>query len=186
METRRTVVLVEGESDRIALHTLAVRLGRDLAAENVEVVPMGGINNTRRFALRYGPRGLGARLTGLYDSAEEATLRHGLVTAGLDGALAPDALPDMGFHRCTADLEDELIRAVGVAATEDVIADAGEARALRLLSGMPAQRGWSREAVLRRFIGARSGRKARYARLLARAVDPGRVPHPLLALLEHV
>ena len=55
----RSVVLVEGASDRVALHTLAGRLGRDLEVEGVRVVAMGGITNTRAFATRYGPRGLG-------------------------------------------------------------------------------------------------------------------------------
>src|SRR4029453_5508453 len=38
----RAVVLVEGFSDQIAIETLAVRRGRDLAAEGVVVVPIGG------------------------------------------------------------------------------------------------------------------------------------------------
>jgi hypothetical protein len=48
---------------------------------------------------------------------------------------------------------------------------------------MPAQRNWTREAVLRRFLGVRSGRKARYAALLVDALEPGRVPKPLAAVL---
>jgi hypothetical protein len=42
------------------------------------------------------------------------------------------------------------------------------------------------EAQLRRFIGTRSGRKLRYARLLAGALDLGHVPRPLDRLLAHV
>ena len=38
----RSVVLVEGTSDGVALHTLAERLGRDLEVEGVRVVAMGG------------------------------------------------------------------------------------------------------------------------------------------------
>ena len=38
----RGVVLVEGTSDRRAVETLARRRGRDLQAEGVAVVPMGG------------------------------------------------------------------------------------------------------------------------------------------------
>jgi len=59
--TLRAVVLVEGNSDRVALHSLAQRSGRDLAAEGIEVVAMGGITNTRAFASRYGPHGLDQR-----------------------------------------------------------------------------------------------------------------------------
>jgi len=184
--TLRAVVLVEGNSDRVALHTLAGRRGRDLAAEGVEVVAMGGITNTRTFVSRYGPEGLGVPLAGLYDAAEEAKLRYGLAAAGLGATLKPDALSGLGFYKCSADLEDELIRALGVEAVEAVIEAAGEARSLRLLAGMPAQRGWTREAVLRRFLGVRAGRKARYAAMLVEALEPGRVPEPLAAVLDRV
>jgi hypothetical protein len=182
----RAVVLVEGNSDRVALHALAERRGRDLAAEGVEVVAMGGITNTRTFASRYGPRGLGVPLAGLYDAAEEATLRRGLAAAGLGTALDPDGLSALGFYKCSADLEGELIRALGVEAVEAVIEAAGEAHSLRLLAGMPAQRAWTREAVLRRFLGVRSGRKARYAALLVEAMQPDRVPEPLAGVLSRV
>ena len=184
--TLRAVVLVEGNSDRVALQTLAERRGRDLAAEGIEVVAMGGITNTRAFASRYGPHGLGLELAGLYDAAEEGKLRHGLAAAGLGAALDPDGLAGLGFHGCTADLEDELIRALGVERVEAVIEAAGETRSLRLLAGMPAQRDWTREQVLRRFLGVRSGRKARYAALLVEALDPGRAPGPLSAVLARV
>jgi hypothetical protein len=186
VETLRAVVLVEGHSDRVALHALADRHGRDLAAEGVDVVPMGGITNTRAFASHYGPRGLGVPLAGLYDAPEEATVRRGLAAAGLDASQTAGGLAALGFYRCSVDLEDELIRALGVEAVEAVIEAAGEARSLRLLAGMPAQRGWGREAVLRRFLGSRSGRKARYAQLLVDALQPGREPEPLAALLARV
>ncbi|MBM7798733.1 hypothetical protein JOE57_001654 [Microlunatus panaciterrae] len=186
MTMLRSVVLVEGNSDRVALRTLAERQGRDLADEGIEVVAMGGITNTRAFASRYGPRGLGVRLAGLYDAAEEPQLRRGLAAAGLSAALAPDGPSDLGFYGCAADLEDELIRALGVEAVEAVIEAAGEARSLRLLAGMPAQRDWPREAVLRRFLGVRSGRKARYAALLVEAMDHRHVPQPLAAVLGRV
>ncbi len=182
----RAVVLVEGESDRVALLRLAARRDRDLAAEGVEIVAMGGITNTRAFASRYGPGGLGVPISGLYDAGEEAKLRQGLAAAGLGAALAADRLSGLGFYKCSADLEEELIRALGIEAVEAVIEAAGEARSLRLLAGMPAQRDWTREAVLRRFLGVRSGRKARYAALLVEALEPGCAPEPLAAVLERV
>lgn len=183
VEILRTVVLVEGESDRTALQALAERTGLDLVAEGAEIVAMGGITNTRTFATTYGPHGLGLRLVGLYDAPEEAHLRRGLAVAGLPTALDPAGLPGLGFFTCDADLEDELIRALGVDAVEAVIEAAGEARSLRLLAGMPAQEGWARAQVLKRFVGVRSGRKARYARLLVDALDLERVPAPLSAVL---
>jgi hypothetical protein len=178
------VVLVEGESDRVALLTLAERRGRNLAADGVEVVAMGGVTNTRAFASRYGPHGFGVPLLGLYDAPDEVKVRHGLAAAGLDAALEPDGLSGLGFFRCSEDLEDELIRALGVEAVEDVIDAAGEARSLELLAGMPVQRSWSRDAVLRRFMGSKSGRKDRYAALLVEALEPDRVPAPLLGVLR--
>lgn len=186
MKSPRSVVLVEGNSDRVALLTLAERCGRDLTAEGVDVVAMGGITNTRAFATRYGPHGLGIPLAGLYDTPDEATLRRGLAAAGLTAALDPHGPADLGFFGCSVDLEDELIRALGVEAVEAVIDAAGEAQSLRLLAGMPAQRGWPRVAVLRRFLGSRSGRKARYAALFVAALEPGRTPQPLASLLARL
>lgn len=188
-----TVVLVEGESDRVALQVLAVRWGRDLAAEGIEVVAMGGITNLRAHVRRFGPHGQGRRLAGLYDAAEDSVVRRqladGLAGPGV-GAPAPaidrDRLVAAGFHRCDRDLEDELIRAAGVPTVEAVMRAAGEGRSLELLAQMPAQRGWSRERLLRRFLTSRSGRKARYAGLLVAALPDDRVPVPLRAVLARV
>jgi hypothetical protein len=186
VSTPRVVVLVEGNSDRVALHTLARRQGRDLAAEGVEVLPMNGITNTRVFASHYGPLGLGLRLAGLYDVGDERRLVRGLAAAGLPVAPGLGAAARLGFHACSADLEDELVRALGIDAVEGVIDEAGELRSLRLLAQMPAQQGWTRTQLVRRFLGSRSGRKARYARLLVEAMEPGQVPAPLAAVLAHV
>ena len=177
---------MEGNSDRAALQALAERGGRDLAAEGIEVVAMGGITNTRVFASRYGPRGLGVQPAGLYDAPEAAQLRRGLAAAGLTVALEPDGPDRLGFYGCSTDLEDELVRALGAEAVEAVIERAGETNSLRLLAGMPAQRDWTREAVLRRFLTSQSGRKARYAALLVDALEPDRVPEPLAAVLSRV
>src|SRR5689334_11399690 len=65
------VVLVEGASDQLALEAVAARLGRDLDAEGVAVVPIGGAKNIRRFLAEYGPRGRDLRLAGLCDAGEE-------------------------------------------------------------------------------------------------------------------
>ncbi len=179
-----TIVLVEGESDRLALTTLAARTGPDLAVDGVEVVVMHGITNTRTHARRLGPLGAGHALAGLYDSPAEGILRDGLAAAGVTAG--PEGLRALGFHACVVDLEDELVRAVGLDRVEAVIEAEGEGRSLRLLAGMPAQRAWSREEVLRRFLTSQSGRKARYAQALAATMDLDRAPRPLTDLLAHV
>lgn len=186
VSTWRTVVLVEGVSDRVALRTLARRRGRDLAADGVEIIAMGGITNVREFASRYGPHGLGIRLAGLYDAPEEPALRRGVIAAGLAVGPGEHGLGEAGLHRCDVDLEDELIRALGVTGVETVIEAEGETPSLQRLAQMPVQRSWTRPQVLRRFLGVRSGRKARYAALLIEALPPNQAPEPLAALLRDV
>ena len=180
------VVLVEGFSDRCALEALAARGGRDLSDEAVRVIPMGGATNIGHFLDAFGPRGLGARLAGLCDAAAEPDFRRGLERAGLAARLPRGGLERLGFFVCVADLEDELIRSLGVASVEQVIEGQGELGSLRTLQKQPAHRGGPATEQLRRFMGTRSGRKSLYARLLAEAVDPARVPRPLERLLAHV
>ncbi|WP_446220354.1 TOPRIM nucleotidyl transferase/hydrolase domain-containing protein [Micromonospora sp. IBHARD004] len=180
----RTVVLVEGASDRRALEAVARRGGRPLAG--VAIVPMGGITNIGHFLDLFGPRGLDRDLAGLYDVAEEGFVRRGLERAGLGAVLSREQLAARGFQVCVADLEDELIRALGVAAVEQVVEAAGDLRSLRLFQRQPAQQDRPLAAQLHRFIGTRSGRKARYADLLAGALPPARVPPALDRLLARL
>ena len=79
----RTVVLVEGVSDEHAVQALAERCGRDLAAEGVRVLPMGGATNIGHFLARFGPAGSDSRLAGLCDEAEAGVFRRGLQRAGI-------------------------------------------------------------------------------------------------------
>jgi hypothetical protein len=182
----RAVVLVEGPSDRVAVETLAARRGRDLEAEGVGVVAIGGAGNIRAALARFGPEGLGVRLAGLYDAGEERAFRRGLERAGLGSGLSRPEMERLGFFVCVEDLEDELIRALGAAAVEEVVAAQGELRPFRTLQKQPAQREWTTEAQLRRFLGTHKGRKAQYARALVEALDLERVPPPLDAVLAHV
>jgi hypothetical protein len=180
------VMLVEGVSDQSAIEALAARRGRDLAREGVFVVPMGGATNIGPFLGLFGPGGLCARLAGLCDEGEEREFRRGLERAGLNPGPARDDLERLGFYVCVADLEDELIRSLGAASVERLIAGQGELTPFRTFCRQPAQRSRTREQQLRRFMGTRSGRKARYGRVLAEALDPARVPRPLDRVLAHV
>jgi Overcoming lysogenization defect protein-like, TOPRIM domain len=182
----RTVVLVEGISDQIALEAIAARRGRDLAAAGIAVVPMGGARNIRRFLELFGPRGLDVRLAGLCDAREEGDFRRGLERAGLGSNLSRADMEALGFYVCVADLEDELIRCLGAAAVEQVVAAQGELGSFRTFQQQPAWRGRSPQEQLRRFIGTHSGRKIRYARLLVDALDLTIAPRPLDRLLAHI
>ncbi|HET7532953.1 MAG TPA: TOPRIM nucleotidyl transferase/hydrolase domain-containing protein [Nocardioidaceae bacterium] len=182
----RAVILVEGLSDCRALETLARRHGRDLPSEGVWVVPMGGATNVGRFLERFGPHGLDLRLAGLCDAAEQRHFLRGLERAGFGRGLTRGDMEDLGFHVCERDLEDELIRALGAPRVVQVVAEAGELRSFLALQNQPAQRGRSVEQQLHRFMGTRSGRKSRYARLLVDALAPAGAPAPLERVLEGV
>jgi hypothetical protein len=181
-----TVVLVEGSSDQVALQALAARRGRDLAAEAIAVVPMGGARNIRRFLELFGPRGLDVRLAGLCDAGEEGDFRRGLEWAGLGSNLSRADMEALGFYVCVADLEDELIRCLGAACVEQVVEAQGELGPFRTFQRQPAWHGRSRQAQLRRFIGTHSGRKIRYARLLVDALELTSVPRPLDRVVAHI
>ena len=79
-----------------------------------------------------------------------------------------------------------MIRALGTAVVEQIIDAQGETRAFRTFQRQPAQRPRPPEAQLRRFMGTRSGRKIQYAGALVAALDLGRVPRPLDAVLSYV
>jgi hypothetical protein len=127
-----------------------------------------------RFTRLLGPPGLGLRLTGLCDAREAGYYARGWERAGA---------PPQGFFVCTADLEDELIRAHGVPRVRELVHAEGDLRALETFLQQPAQRDRTPEQQLRRFFGTKKGRKIHYGRVLVEALDPADVPAPLDALL---
>jgi hypothetical protein len=182
----RAVVLVEGISDQCALEALAERRGRNLEAEGVSIEPIGGAQAIERFLNLLGPRGLDVRLAGLCDAAEEDDFRRGLERASLGSNLTRTDMERLGFYVCDADLEDELIRALGAASVEQVINAQGELGSFRTLQKQAAWRGRTNEEQLRRFMGSGGSRKIRYARLLVDALDLTQVPRPLDLVLARV
>lgn len=156
------IVLVEGDSDAVAVTTLASRLGMPMP----RVLAVGGSKGARRAVRQLA----GEHLVGMVDAAE----RHDFELV-LDTVFINDP-----------DLEFELIRALGVGGVEAVIAEQGELDSFRRLQGQPSQRGRTEEQQLARFFGGRSGNKVRYARLLAEAVPLDRIPASLSALLAEL
>ena len=161
------VVLVEGISDRIAVEAAARVLGRDLAAEGVDVVPIGGAQAIGRAAARYR----GERIVALCDAPEERWFRRAL---------------DDAVYVCTMNLEDELIRALGVSRVEEVLASQGDLETFRNFQNQPAWRGRAVEAQLGRWMHAADRRNTRYPPLLIAALDPSEIPPPLDGVLAHV
>ena len=102
------VILVEGVSDQLAVEALAARLGRDLAAERVRVVAIGGAGNVRRALAEHSRRPCGG-------ARRRRTGRAISVARAFESPCI-----------CNADLEDELIRCLGVERVQRVIEEQGE------------------------------------------------------------
>jgi Overcoming lysogenization defect protein-like, TOPRIM domain len=175
-------MLVEGMSDRIAIETLAERRGRDLAAEGVSVIPMGGAQAIGGFLQRF--RGL--RLAGLCDAGEVGEFQRGLERAGLGSNLDRAGMERLGFYVCEPDLEAELIRALGAERVLEVVDSHGDLPPFHTLQRQVEWRGRPVEDQLRRFMGSGGSRKTRYARYLVEALEPGEVPRPMEQLLASI
>jgi hypothetical protein len=163
------IVVVEGASDRAALVRLAERRGRDLAGDGVAVIPIGGAHALPRFLASLGNVADSVKLAGLCDAPEAEQFRR--------------ALGGAPCYVCDADLEDELVRAIGAARVEQIIATQGELRSFRTLQKQPAQRLRTIEQQLEVFLG---NRKIRYAPLLIDALELEHVPAPLDGVLSYV
>jgi len=165
----RMAVLVEGRSDAAAVTALAARLGRDLEAEGTIVIPMGGAMSVPRYFRVVGPDGLGWQVAGLCDAGERPHF---------DRLLAVERV-----FACDRDLEEELLRALGVERAEAVLETQGDLARFRTFQKQPAQRGRQVERQLHRFLGSVGGRKERYAGALVGALPLDAVPPPLERLL---
>jgi hypothetical protein len=187
-------VLVEGDSDAAAVGALARRGGLDLDARAVRVTSAAGVTNFPALLAGFRRSWPDAAVVGLYDEAEEHHVRRALERSGLGpggdgrsaGVLDRAGIEAHGFFVCVADLEDELIRALGAAAVEEVLDREGELRSFRTFQGQPAQRDRPLAAQLRRFMGTRSLRKIRYGSLLVDALDLDRAPPPLNRLIARL
>ena len=157
-----TVVLVEGKTDRLALETVAGRLGLDL--DGVEIVPIGGAQAVRRAAAAFD----GERLVGLCDYNEERWFTR--------------VLPDATFV-CDRDLEEELIRALGADRVQEVVAAEGDLETFRSFQNQLYWRGRPVEQQLRRWI-TNCGRQHRYPLALVEAMEPNEIPQPLAGVLH--
>jgi hypothetical protein len=166
----RTVVLVEGISDQIAVEALLA--AHAVGLDHLAVLPTGGAHGMGRHARELAA---GRRLVALCDAREAPIVR---------GRLDPLRVP---LVVCDRDLEDELIRSLGTDLVIATIEANGEARAFRT---MQRQASWAGRPVhdqLRRFLGAGATRKSRYAALLVeRAVAVDAVPDPLRTLVAHL
>jgi hypothetical protein len=159
-----SVVLVEGVTDRIALEAVARRLALDL--DGIEIVPIGGAQAVRRAAAEHE----GERVVGLCDAGEERYFRR--------------VLGDSTYI-CDKDLEDELIRALGPGRVEQVVAAQGELETFRNFQNQVYWRQRPVELQLRRWL-QNGGRQHRYPPFLIEAMEPDKIPRPLVGVLDAV
>lgn len=185
MSEIRLLVFVEGESDANAVRALADLLGCDLRLHHIQICSAGGVTNfsslLREFA-RAHPNG---QFCGMYDLAEQRHVRRALTNAAIPVA-AHDSLESFGFFACTADLEEELIRALGAEAVERVLGAQGELVSFRRFQAMPQHRLTPVDQQLHRFLGTRATRKIRSARRLVEQLDIDRLPRPLVQLATRI
>lgn len=158
-----TIVLVEGNSDRVALEVFARHLGMDVPP----IMAIGGAHAASRVAANIRVITPQQHIVGLVDAGEQLAFLRAI---------------DQVFI-CNRDLEDELIRALGIEATLNVIDKQHELGSFEKLQKQPAQRDRDVANQIRRFLHGRSGNKARYAALFAEAIAPDRIPLPIRDVL---
>lgn len=182
-----TWVLLEGASDVAAIRELRARRGITPEDEPCVLVDMGGATNIRRTLHQVAAMNPRPRVIGLCDEREaryfvRALEVHG-AELGLQGAPKLDTLPQFGFHVCHRDLEDELLRALGVEGTLAVLAGLDLESTFAAFTRQLAWQGRPVMDQLRRFGGTTSGRKELLAGAMAAALDVDDTPPPLAALL---
>jgi hypothetical protein len=181
-----TIILVEGVTDELALTLAARRLGRDLKAEGVSIVPINGAHAISRFLVQLADEEPGAKLAGLYDEGEEEVIRAALERAGYGPNLDRSQLEGIGFFACVADLEDDLIRAVSETDLSRLIELEGDAQSWRTFRNQQAWQGRPVDQQFRRFIRSVSERNSRYIRAIVETIELSRLPRPLRLLLDYV
>jgi hypothetical protein len=178
MTSVRMFVLVEGDSDAGAVRAVAGLLGCDLDLHRIQISSADGVTNFSQLLVDFVRKHPGAEFCGMYDVADERHVRNALTRSGV-AAASHDLLESLGFFACVADLEDELIRALGSEGVERVLEAQGEITSFRRFQAMPQHRSTSVHQQLRRFLGTRATRKIRTARRLVEALGLGRLPRPL-------
>jgi len=187
VDSPATWVLLEGASDVAAI--LALRAARGIRPDDEPcvLVDMGGATNIRRHLAAAAETEPRPTVIGLCDEQEAPFFVRALAAhhraLGFDAAPTLATMSSHGFHVCRQDLEDELIRALGVDGTLAVLADLDLDTTFEAFTRQLAWQGKPVLHQLRRFCGTTSGRKELLAGAMAAALDVEATPPPLAALL---
>ena len=149
-------------------------------------MPIGGAHAINGFLTELVSKHPAVKVAGLCDEGEERLFREALERAGFGSNLSRNDLERLGFFICSADLEDELIRAVGISAIARLTEIAGDARAWYTFQRQPAWQGQAAHQQFRRFVRSVSERNVRYIRAIIEMLEPEQLPRPLRLLLAHV
>ncbi len=182
-DTVTQVVLLEGGSDVAAIEAVVRVLGRD--DHGVRYVDMQGVTNVRAHLERLRFQEPETEVLGMCDASGSGFVMRALEEGGAWLQDASD-LPTYGFVVCEADLEDELLRALGPDRAIAAIEGIGLAAKL---THFRQEAAWQDRPVmeqLHRFAGAGSGRKEAVDAALAAALTPEDVPEPLRMLAERI
>lgn len=179
----RSVILVEGLSDMIVIEALADRQGRNLDAEGIAIVPVGGAGSFGVYNHLFGTRGLELRVAGLCDEREEGLVDRALIADGHPSTMSRRDREALGFFVCAVDLEEELLRAIGETDVQRLITTAGDGTHFATYQNQPAHRTKTIHDQLHGFLRTR---KVEYAPLLADAVNLAGIPGPMAGLLAYV
>ena len=112
--------------------------------------------------------------------------RSALERVGFGPNLDRSRLEEVGFFACSADLEDELVRAAGEAHLSRLIELEGDQQPWHTFRNQHAWHGRPADQQFRRFIRSISERNSRYIRAIVETIDPSRLPRPLRLLLDYV
>lgn len=182
-----TWVLLEGASDVAAIRALRAARGIGPEDEPCLLVDMGGATSIRSHLARAVAQGNRPPVVGMCDEREAPFIVRAVDlhrrALGIEGRVTLARLPELGFQVCRRDLEDELMRALGVDGTLAVFDELG---LLETFEAFTRQLAWQGRPVwdqLRRFGTTTSGRKELLAGALAAALDVAATPAPLAALL---
>ncbi|MCA9515528.1 MAG: hypothetical protein KC635_11335, partial [Myxococcales bacterium] len=150
------------------------------------ILPMGGVTAIANHLAPLLARTSRPVIAGLCDAAEAPVFERALTAAGLGPVGSRAEMAARGFFVCDADLESELIRALGVGGVFALLAAHDDDRAFATFGKQAVWRERPIEAQLHRFLRSSAARNLRYARLLVEALPDDRVPAPLDAALAAV
>jgi putative ATP-dependent endonuclease of the OLD family len=177
----KRIMFVEGPSDRLAMLALAKKKNLALDSLGVSIVTLDGAGILTWFVKLFGPSGFQLPLCGLCDSDHLSEWSKVLETSGVGTNLSQAKMETIGFFVCDRDLEDELIKTLGLAAVIQTIDQNGDTNAWKIFCQQPKNKNLTQADQLRAFL-RKTQRKVLYAPLLVSKLSTT-IPRPLEELL---